>query len=76
MCMNASRNVVSRAQKEKSKILGIDIETYSSEELSKCGVYRYSGSPDFEILLFAWAFDAEEVQLVDMACGGKFRRRF
>ena len=34
------------------KSLNIDIETYSSNDLSKCGVYRYTEAPDFEILLF------------------------
>lgn len=51
------------------RVLGIDIETYSSVGLPKCGVYRYVESPDFEILLFAYAFDDEEVSIIDMACG-------
>ena len=55
----------------KPKIIGIDIETYSSEDLSKCGVYRYVEAPDFEILLFAYAFDDDEVEIVDMARGEK-----
>lgn len=55
----------------KPHVLGIDIETYSSEELSKSGVYRYAESPDFEILLFAYAFDDEDVRIIDMACGEK-----
>ena len=38
-------------------ILSIDIETYSDVDLTKCGVYAYSDSPNFEILLFAYAFD-------------------
>ena len=37
-----------------STILGIDIETYSSVPLPKCGVYRYTDAPDFEILLFSY----------------------
>lgn len=49
--------------------LHLDIETYSSAPLPKCGVYRYTDSPDFEILLLSWAFDDDEVQIVDMACG-------
>lgn len=53
----------------KARVLGIDIETYSSADLPKCGVYRYVEAPDFEILLFAYAFDDEEVKIVDMACG-------
>ena len=48
------------------KTLSIDIETYSSENLSKCGVYHYSESPDFEILLFGYSLDGGEVQVVDL----------
>lgn len=48
--------------------LSIDIETYSDVDLSKCGVYKYVEG-DFHILLFAYAFDDEEVKIVDMACG-------
>lgn len=46
----------------------IDIETYSDVDLSKCGVYKYVEG-DFHILLFAYAFDDEEVKIVDLACG-------
>ena len=49
-------------------ILSIDIETYSDVDLTKCGVYAYSDSPNFEILLFAYAFDEEPTQIVDLAC--------
>ena len=49
--------------------MGIDIETYSSAPLPKCGVYRYCDAPDFEILLFSYAFDDAPVQTVDLACG-------
>lgn len=52
--------------------MSIDIETYSSEDLGKTGVYRYAEAPDFEILLFAYAFDDEDkVSQVDLACGEK-----
>ena len=37
--------------------LSIDIETYSDVNLSKCGVYKYTESPDFEILLFGYSAD-------------------
>lgn len=47
-------------------ILSIDIETYSSVDLKTCGVYRYVEAPDFEILLFAYAYDDEPVQVVDL----------
>ncbi len=50
-------------------ILSIDIETYSDVDLTKCGVYAYSDSPNFEILLFAYAFHEEPTQIVDFACG-------
>lgn len=47
-------------------ILRIDVETYSSVDLTKAGVYRYVESPDFEILLFAFAFDDEPVEVIDL----------
>ena len=50
-------------------LMGIDIETYSSAPLPKCGVYRYCDAPDFEILLFSYAFDDEPVQTIDLASG-------
>lgn len=49
--------------------LSIDIETYSSEDLKKTGVYRYAEAPDFTILLFAYAFDDGEIRIVDFARG-------
>lgn len=42
------------------RILSIDLETCSSRDLARCGVYAYCDSEDFEILLFAYAFDDEE----------------
>lgn len=54
---------------EVKRIMGIDIETYSSAPLPKCGVYRYADSSDFEILLFSYALDDEPVVTVDLACG-------
>ena len=50
------------------KLLSIDIETYSDIDLGNCGVYRYVEG-DFHILLFAYAFDDEDVRIVDLACG-------
>ena len=49
--------------------LSIDIETYSSIDLVKSGVYAYTFAPDFEILLFAYAYDNDEVQTIDLASG-------
>ena len=53
------------------RTLGIDIETFSSVDLIKAGVYAYTSAPNFEILLFAYAFDEEPVHLVDLASGEK-----
>ena len=51
------------------KSLGIDLETFSSVDLLKCGVYRYASSPDFEILLFGFSVDGGEVRVADLVCG-------
>ena len=51
------------------KNLEIDIETYSSIDLSKCGVYKYAEAEDFEILLFGYSVDGGEVIVVDLAAG-------
>ena len=51
------------------RTLSIDLETYSELDLTKCGVYAYAASSSFEILLFAYAYDEEEVQLIDLARG-------
>ncbi len=51
------------------KNLSIDIETYSSVNLAKAGVYRYCESPDFEVLLFGYSADGGPVQVVDLANG-------
>lgn len=46
--------------------LHIDLETYSSIELSKAGLYKYTQAPDFEILLFAYAYNDDNVQIIDL----------
>ena len=51
------------------KILSIDLETYSSEDISKTGVYRYASADDFEILLFGYAVDGGEIHVVDLTMG-------
>ena len=53
------------------KSLSIDLETYSDVDLSKCGVYKYTESEDFEILLFAYSINHEEVKVIDLAQGEK-----
>jgi len=49
--------------------LSVDIETYSSVDLKKSGLYKYVQSPDFSILLFAYSWDGEPVRVVDLAQG-------
>ena len=53
------------------KSISIDLETYSDVDLQKCGVYRYTQSANFEILLFGYAVDGGAVQVIDVACGEK-----
>jgi len=55
--------------------LAIDIETYSDVSLTECGVYKYVDSDNFKILLLAYAFDDEEVKIIDLACGEKLPDR-
>lgn len=51
------------------KIMSIDIETYSSVDLNECGVYKYAESEDFDVLLFAYAYDNGKVEVIELACG-------
>ena len=51
----------------KLPVLSIDIETFSEIDLSKCGLHKYVEDDSFEILILAYAFDDEKVQVVDMA---------
>ena len=51
------------------RTLSIDIETASSIDLNKAGVYRYAESPDFDILLFGYSIDHAPVQVIDLASG-------
>jgi DNA polymerase len=51
------------------KQLSIDIETYSSTNLSQTGVYRYADSKDFELLLFGYAIDFGPVKVIDLTQG-------
>jgi len=51
--------------------LSIDLETFSDVDLSKCGVYKYASSPNFEILLFGYSVDGGDVKVVDVVCGEK-----
>jgi DNA polymerase len=49
--------------------LAIDIETYSSTDLRKSGVYKYVEALDFCILLFAYSLNNAPVEIVDIASG-------
>lgn len=49
--------------------LSIDLETFSSVEIRDAGAWRYIDSPDFEILLFAYAMDGNPTQVIDLASG-------
>ena len=51
------------------KIINIDIETFSSINISKSGVYKYLESEDFEVLLFAYSIDGGKIEIVDIANG-------
>ena len=50
-------------------MITIDIETRSDKDISKCGIYAYTDTPYFDILLFAYSIDEQPVQVVDMANG-------
>ena len=50
-------------------MITIDIETKSNKDISKCGVYAYTDTPYFDILLFAYSIDGQSVQVVDTANG-------
>jgi len=56
------------------KHLSVDIETFSDRDLSKCGVYKYAESPNFEILLFSYSADGGNVHVVDIVGGEKLPR--
>lgn len=49
--------------------LSIDIETFSSVDIKKAGLYKYVQAPDFQILLFAYSLDGQPVQIIDLAQG-------
>ena len=49
--------------------MSIDIETFSSEDLSKCGVYRYAETEDFRILLFGYSVNGSPVEVEDLSGG-------
>jgi len=54
--------------------LSVDIETYSSVDIKKSGLYRYVEAPDFSVLLFAYSLDGNPVKVVDLAQGEQIPR--
>ena len=52
-------------------ILRIDLETYSSVDLKKCGVHKYAESDDFQIMLFGFKYGSGQVHVVDLMAGEK-----
>ena len=57
------------------RTLSLDLETRSSVDLVKCGVYRYCESTDFDILLFGVSIDGSPVEVYDLASGKPYRTR-
>lgn len=55
---------------DKKKLLFVDIETYSSVDITKAGSYKYIESPDFEILMVQYAWDDGPVRVLDFASAG------
>lgn len=51
------------------RIIHIDIETFSSVDLARCGVYKYAEAPDFKILLFGYMLNGPPVHVVDLTAG-------
>jgi len=56
------------------KFINIDLETFSSIDLKRCGVYRYCESEDFRVLLFGYSVDGGDTKVVDLASGDKIPR--
>lgn len=59
-----------------AKDIFIDVETYSSVDLSSCGSYKCIESPDFEILLIGYALDGGAVQVIDLVSGDELPEEF
>ncbi len=56
------------------KTLEIDIETFSSINLARAGVYKYSQAEDFEVMLFAYSINGGQVEIIDLALGDELPR--
>ena len=55
--------------------LNVDLETYSSVNLGKCGLHKYAQSPDFAVLLFGYSLDGGPVEVIDLTGGDKLPER-
>ena len=55
----------------EKRTLSIDLETYSDVDIKDSGLYKYCASPNFKILLFAYKFDEEPVQVIYLEQGEK-----
>ncbi len=53
-------------------LISLDIETFSDIDLRKCGVYRYTDSPNFDILLFAYSVNEGPIGVIDLVSGETF----
>lgn len=63
-----------RNQDNNIKILSLDIESFSDIDLGKCGVYRYTQSPVFDILLLSYSIDDGPIQIIDLASGERIQQ--
>lgn len=59
-----------RTSCSKKRTLFIDLETYSSVDIVKAGAFKYVESPDFEILMIAYAWNDDRVRVIDMTNWG------
>ena len=57
-------------RKEKKTVLSVDVESYSSIDLAEAGAYRYTEAPDFGVMLVGYAFDDEDVHVIDLMTDG------
>lgn len=58
------------------RTLSLDFETYSEADIAKTGSFRYQDDPSFEILLLAYAFDEEDVKVIDFTAGESWPEEF
>lgn len=69
VCAKEERGVIVTNDISCDCMIYLDIETFSSVELTACGVYKYAEAPDFEIPLIGYSVDGGEVRVIDLASG-------